>query len=218
MDGLFCYWSMQMKVEKLIAGVLVLIFSAPGCFGGEEAFPYRLSGVVFAGDEGSIAIIEMADGKEKLFREGDRIGQERIVEIGEKQVRLVGEAGESVLVLQGSPALSFPDSGEVPLSGGIPSFEKKVEQLERRLTDIEEKKARDEAARTLLNSMLGLPPDALITKVNDRPVESPSEVVTRLEKILEKGDPSPVAFTVDGVAGTDRVYRYPENEEQPESR
>ncbi len=201
-----------MKAQRLVAGILVAIFSAHGdC--SEDAFPYRLSGVVFSGDDRSVAIIEMADGKEQLFRKGDRIGHATIVEIGEKQVRLVTGTGESVLELQVSPTLSFPDTGKVPLSAGIPSFGKKLEQLSRRLADAGGRGQQDGAAGTLLNSMLGLPPGAVITKVNDRPVASVTDVVTRLEKILEKNDPSPVAFTVQGVEGTDRVYRYPERAE-----
>jgi len=196
-----------MTIRGLIAGGLMMACSASG-FALAEQFTYRLSGVIFLGNDRSTAIIEMEDGAQRRFRKGDRVGGNRIIEILEKQVRLSIDDGEIILFLKGSRSGSR--AAEVtPITADAPLLAKQVAQLSRRFPAAEDSQDRA-AVKSTLNKMLGLPPGAIITAVNDERVGSSFETVGRLEQILQDADPAPVSFNVTGVPGTDRIYRFPQ--------
>jgi hypothetical protein len=67
---------------------------------------YRLAGIVAVGESRFLAVIEMPDGRQGLFRAGDTLGSARIRDISRSEVRMEVNGREVALSLRGNPKLS----------------------------------------------------------------------------------------------------------------
>src|SRR5262245_32917259 len=74
---------------------------------------YRLAGIVAATGKGAVALIELPDGRQRLFREGDTLGDGRISEITAAGVRVELVHEDLLLRLRGSPILVASARAEV---------------------------------------------------------------------------------------------------------
>src|SRR6186997_1453315 len=66
---------------------------------------YRLAGIVGTADERAVALIELPDGRQRLFRKGDALGDGRIREITAVGVRVELAHEDLLLRLRGNPIL-----------------------------------------------------------------------------------------------------------------
>ena len=72
----------------------------------DEDSDYRLAGIVAVGPERLLAVIEMPDGRQGLFRSGDALAGGRITDITRTEVHIAVGADQLVLSLRGNPKLS----------------------------------------------------------------------------------------------------------------
>ena len=72
---------------------------------------YRLAGIIGSASEGALALIELPDGLQRLFRTGDALGSGRIRAITTSGVRIEMGQEDLLLRLRGKPLLvaSTPD-------------------------------------------------------------------------------------------------------------
>src|SRR5262245_50062263 len=82
---------------------------------------YRLAGIVTVGPERLLAVIEMPDGRQGLFRSGDALGDGHIGDITRSDVRVEMHGQNFLLSLRGNPRLSA--AAPVQSEDQIPDYE-----------------------------------------------------------------------------------------------
>jgi hypothetical protein len=166
----------------------------------------RVAGIIDTGHS-RIAMVELADGSTRLVREGDDLGQGKVVEITPDGIRLALADGEQLLRLGGSFS-----SGAEPRNLDEMTRAALLQEVRRasgatKSATAGEPEAKAEAAPSNLNSILGLPPSATITSINDRPVGSAGQALNVFEDaLLGEGG---IMVAVSGVEGTKQVYLHP---------
>jgi hypothetical protein len=99
---------MTRSSEALIAGRRCIILAAlmlSSLATMASGTNYRLAGIVGAAGDGAVALIELPDGRQRLFREGDVLGDGRIRDITAAAVRVELGREDLILRLRGSPLL-----------------------------------------------------------------------------------------------------------------
>jgi len=164
----------------------------------------RVAGIIDTG-QSRIAMVELADGSTRLVREGDDLGQGKVVEITPDGIRLALADGEQLLRLGGS----FP-SGAEPRDLNEMTRTALLQEVRRASGATKSATAGEpqaKAAPSNLNSILGLPPSATITSINDRPVRSAGQALNVFESaLLGEGG---IMVAVSGAEGTKQVYLHP---------
>ena len=199
------------RFRKPVVGLIALLgFSIS--FAADES--YRLAGSILTDDHGiTLALVEKPDGTQQLLREGDSIDGGTVVEITSKTVRLQFDSEELVLKLAGSDNQEAVMSMQYRQEDYADSESKSVglealAEISRLAESTETTESRKRASQVL--SHLDLPADALITAVNDQPVESPDEALQKIAANID-ANPDQVAgflFRISIVAsgGNKRVY------------
>ena len=196
---------------------------------------YRLAGIVSVGENRFLAVIEMPDGRQGLFRAGDALGTARIRDIGRSEVRMEVDGREVSLSLRGNPRLSAaaPVVEDVEMTPDEPGGTSEVrsqplfyEDTERLLasaarsggqvgtTGTPALAATDAAADALsarLGEVLGVPPGARIVAVDGAPVNSPQDVLDKVLPLLDLG--RAVRLNITGGGDVQVIYITPVEDE-----
>jgi hypothetical protein len=223
--------------------VQVAAFAALLCAGAARGADrdYRLAGIVSVGTDRLIAVIEMPDGRQGLFREGDALGDGRIRDVTRAGVRVQLEGGDVLLTLRGNPRLS----GAVPVADtddmggdyspdgpeGDPSvrtqplfYQDTVELLTSAAlatldasTGLGDKGLPPEIGTEILasrlNEVLGVPVGARIVGVDRDPVTTPQEVIDAVVPRLNDG--SAVRLSLSEAGDIEAIYITPVDEQAP---
>jgi len=175
---------------------------------------YRLAGIVTVGPERLLAVIEMPDGRQGLFRTGDAVGDGRIRDITRSDVRIEMHGQNFLLSLRGNPRLSaaapiqtadedVPDD-EINTDPKVRKQPLFYEDTVRLLTSVDHSGATANAGGTPaehgsdksgypdtlspgLNELLGVPQGARIVAVDGSPVHSPQEIIDKVVPLLNLG-------------------------------
>jgi hypothetical protein len=199
--------------NRACALILALFcFSSP--LFAADAPDYRLAGIVSVGPERLLAVIEMPDGRQGLFRTGDALGDGHIRDITRSDVRVEMRGQNFLLSLRGNPRLSaaapvhtedenVPDyqTNTDPKVLNQPLF---YEDTVRLLTSLPrlggtasaggaaadqgtDKNGNTDAHSPGLNELLGVPQGARIVAVDGTPVHSPQEIIDKVVPALNLG-------------------------------
>ena len=199
---------------------------------------YRLAGIVAAGSEGSIALIELPDGRQRFFRAGDALGDGRIREINAAGVRIELAHEDLVLRLRGNPMLLARAPEEVQsVADDETDVEHDDNDTEAGRDDVESNRqlsASDvmrlltstqdtgepraggqppsaEALRRQLNDLLEIPADALVTGVDQASVSTPQQAIEALASRLDQG--GSVRLTVSGAGALETIVLSSDSEQ-----
>jgi hypothetical protein len=217
--------------------ILVLIGIAAGVL-AEAAPDYRLAGIVAVGADRLLAVIEMPDGRQGLFRAGDALGDGRIRDITRADVRVEMNGQELVLSLRGNPKLSAAvpvvEAHEDDAMVEAPSEDTTTRtqplfyaDTVRLLTSVRGDPADKQdpgttaAVATLngasagalsarLNELLGVPSGAQIVGVNGAPASSPQDVIDKIVPLL--GEARPVRLDISGATDIQTIVITPVDE------
>ena len=174
---------------------------------------YRLAGIVSVGPERLLAVIEMPDGRQGLFRTGDALGDGHIRDITRGDVRVEMHGQDFLLSLRGNPRLSA--AAPVPTEDeNVPDYETNTdpkvlnqplfyEDTVRLLTSLPRTAGMASAGGAAekstdgngnvdthspgLNELLGVPQGARIVAVDGSPVHSPQEIIDKVVPLLNLG-------------------------------
>jgi len=188
---------------------------------------YRLAGIVAATGKGAVALIELPDGRQRLFREGDTLGDGRIREITAAGVRVELGHEDLLLRLRGNPILVASAGDETASAEGdeeaaaAPDDEGEGEtehnqqlsasEITSLLTSAREaSQARppaqpqsSEALRKQLNESLEISSDARVTAVDQVSVSTPQEAIEALASRLDQGGSA--QLTVSNAGGVQTI-------------
>ena len=196
-------------VRWFIAASLMLTALAAA---GAPETNFRLAGIVGAGGQDSIALIELPDGRQRLYRTGEMLGEGRLREITAHGVR-IELAGEDLLLrLRGNPRIlsarveaqaddqsdaeqyaESDDEGE-PAQIATRTQQLSASETARLLASAQPASQSGasvqpqlaEGVRDRLNELLEIPADARIAEVNDVRVNTPQEAIEALASHLEQ--------------------------------
>jgi hypothetical protein len=221
------------RFRRLVAA-LALVLAAGAFAAGDD---YRLAGIIAVAPDRLIAVIEMPDGRQGLFRAGDTLGEGRIREISRAGVRVETKDGDVLLSLRGNPRLSAAapiiDEGDVveqvaeetPAVRNQPLFYEDTVKL---LTSVArastaqappagaatatgEAGASVDALTARLGELLGVPAGARIVAVDRDAVHSPQEVIDAVIPRLNSG--RAVRLSLTGAGELQALYLTPVEEE-----
>ncbi len=175
---------------------------------------YRLAGIVTVGTERLLAVIEMPDGRQGLFRTGDALGEGRIGDITRSDVRVEMHGQNFLLSLRGNPRLSAASPMQTE-DEDVPDYETNTdpkvlnqplfyEDTVRLLTSLPrtagmasaggagaddgiDKSANADTHSPGLNELLGVPQGARIVAVDGAAVHSPQEIIDKVVPLLNLG-------------------------------
>jgi hypothetical protein len=155
---------------------------------------------ILSSERGSKALIEIADGEQRWFREGDRVAGAILTTIAPHEITLQGPDGSFRLPLRGAPV---PVTDAVAEEASPPSrHEAREFQVLALLSEINSvepvagESYEDAAARTL-NTALGLGADARITAVGRVQVATADEARQELQRQLGGAEVAPVRLTLE---------------------
>ena len=199
---------------------------------------YRLAGIVAAGSDSFMAVIELPDGRQQLFRAGDVLGNGKIREITSTGARIELAGRELVLSLRGNPKLvaearveTTPIDDNVDLDEAAAIADNMdLEQNSRRqqlffpetvrmLTSMQGASQPQpgatpppaEALHEQLNHLLEVPASARIVAVDQVNVSTPQETIEALIRRLNEGGVTRLA--VSGAGALETVYLTPIDEQ-----
>jgi hypothetical protein len=228
------------KTYERVARALILAFvGVAGGVSADAAPDYRLAGIVAVGSDRLLAVIEMPDGRQGLFRSGDALGEGRIRDITRSDVRVEINGQDLLLSLRGNPKLSaavpvvetYEDEPfvEAPpedvTTRNQPLFYADTVRL---LTSARggaggsqvagepaaaagpADAATAEALSTRLNELLGVPSGARIIGVNGVLTGSPQEVIDKIVPLL--GEARPVRLDISGAGDVQTILITPVDE------
>jgi hypothetical protein len=227
--------------ERAARALIVAILGVAGGALADAPPDYRLAGIVAVGQEHLLAVIEMPDGKQALFRTGDALGSGRIRDITPTDVRVEMNGQDLLLSLRGNPKLS----AAVPVAEAPPEEETLVEVPSEDITTRNQPLFYDDTVRLLktvaateasptgataaapggengavpqplaarLNELLGVPPGAQIVAVDESPVGTPQDVIDKIVPLL--GTARPVRLRVTGAGDLQTIVISPVESEFP---
>jgi len=211
--------------SRCIAAAILMLSSLASASAAETN--YRLAGTVGTAGAGAVAVIELPDGRQRLFREGDALGDGRIREITAAGVRVELEHEDLLLRLRGKPILvasardevaspaeetesASADDGSEGEGEGERNQQLAAPEVTRLLTSARDaSQARpveqSQAAETLrgqLNESLEIPADARITAVDQVSVSTPQEAIEALASRLDRGGSARLTVSTAGTVQT----------------
>ena len=191
--------------------LLALLALAGSVFSADNP-EYRLAGIVAVGPDRLLAVIEMPDGRQGLFRSGDTLGEGRIKNITRSDVHVEMKGQTFLLSLRGNPKLSASspivdeEDGDEPEEASEDATVRNqplfYEDTVRLLTSVarananatpngaaaaQGKGATAESLSAKLGELLGVPPGARIVAVDGASVQSPQEVIDKVVPLLGLG-------------------------------
>lgn len=149
---------------------------------------YRLSGIVRLDGGERLAVIQRPQGNHQIYRADDEVDGNRLLEIGDRWVRIRFPDGEHRLFLSGGEAIETSPGPEVSVPT-VSSVEVTPE-LVSRLDDVASPRDRAgdaNTARRALNATLGLPANARLVAVDHEPVGPTEQMTERLAGMLGEG-------------------------------
>ena len=201
---------------------------------------YRLAGILATGSGESIALIELSDGRQRLFRIGDAVGDGKVREITAVGVRIELAEEDLILRLRGNPQLVASALG-APIDDERAQSDDEAAQSDGEAARDERHNVRNqqlgaseaagllaaarraskpgpgaqplspESLREQLDSLLEVPEGGQIVAVNDVPVQTPEEVIHALAARL--GETSSVRLTVSGAGALGTIVLTPDSEQ-----
>jgi hypothetical protein len=211
------------RMRNIVVAVLALpTFAAAAA----PETSYRLAGIIAAGSESFIAVIELPDGRQQLFRTGDALGNGKIREITSTHARIELAGRELLLSLRANPKLvaearveATPIDDNVDLEQNSRRQQLFFPDTVRMLTSMQRASqpqpgATPPAAETLreqINHVLEVPPTARIVAVDQVNVNTPQETIEALIRRLNEGGVTPLA--VSGAGALETVYLTPIDEQ-----
>ena len=220
-----------------------LILAILGIAGGaiaDSAPDYRLAGIVAVGQDHLLAVIEMPDGKQGLFRAGDALGSGRIRDITRSDVRVEMNGQDLLLSLRGNPKLSAavpvveaPEEDDTIAQAPTEDVTTRKQPLFYGDTVRLLNSARGGAAEpqtagatatangapaatgeqlsTRMNELLGVPAGARIVAVDGSAASSPQDVIDKVVPLLGAG--RAVRLDVTGAGDLQTIYITPVEED-----
>ena len=206
-----------MTKNRLSFALALLLISGVAHAAGAE---YRLAGII-APDQGkALALIELPNGEQQLFREGDLLDNGMVAEIRPTGVRIELPNGDLLLELVGTGLVVMDEPGEYrrgeyETTGTHRGPATNLTAISQLAEDSEAEEARDYALKVM--NYLKLPADARITAVADQPVASTSEAVKAIAQKIEEQDSEKSGFqfvlSISDAAGNKRIYILRDGEE-----
>ena len=187
---------------------------------------YRLAGIITAGSESFVALIELPDGRQQLFRTGDVLGNGKISEITSTGAHIDVAGRQLLLSLRGNPKLVAEARVEAaPIDDNL-DFEQNSRRQQlffpdtvRTLTLMLRTSQPQPGAtppgaeilRKQINHLLEVPASARIVAVDQVNVNTPKETIEVLIDRLNQGDVTRLAISGAGVLET--VFLTPVDEQ-----
>jgi hypothetical protein len=194
---------------------------------GAPETSYRLAGVIGAGSErGLVAVIELPDGRQALFRAGDVVGNGHIREITSTHARIELAGRELLLSLRGNPKLVA--EARVELVPGDDDGDREESSRRQQLPFADAVRflnsiqgagssqalaapAAADALREEINHVLEMPAGTRIVAVDQFSVDTPEEALEALVGRLSEGGVTRVAVT--GAGSLETVWLAPIDEQ-----
>jgi len=197
-----------MKNNRLIIGVLLLLVTF-SC--GADELPYRLVGIVTPSDNNKFVLIESRDGKQKIYRLHDSLGDGTIVEISSHTIKVQRPDEDFLLHLAG---VSSSDGAQMkePKATQFSATRKSSRKVQKALHELLSQSRKGNEAELIsgINHLLRLPETAWIVAVDGRSVTSPENGLEVLLNSLREGE-SP-RLTLSGVPDLHEVRVFSEQE------
>lgn len=199
-----------MRKSGIIFGTVLLL--SLGTVVASQA-TYRLAGIIAPAQGSAMALIELPDGEQQLFRAGDTIENGRVASITVDTVRLEFANSELVLQLEGT-------GNPVPIT--VTEYRREdyldIETLRLEAGNLEAISSlagsdemtdpKETASRMLAH--LNLPPSARIAAVNDEPVSSPTEALRKMAASIDsqedQGGGLQLVVSITQDVGNRRIY------------
>ena len=205
---------MSISVSKLSqTAILAVAVWLPSAQADNE---YLLTGVISASGGGkAFAVIEQADGQQRLVSEGDSLGDGRVKKIHTETntVRLELPGGDVVLTLRGSahPVEHVEGYRIEDFQEESPSVLTLDDSAVQGLLELagQAQKLGEEKSIVRLNKLLGLSSGASIAAFNEEQVDSSAQLLEQLAGVLAKGEDGVTHVGTISVAddlGHRRVY------------
>ena len=181
---------------------------------------YRLAGIIAPANGNALALIELPGGEQQLFRQGDALGDGRVVDIDATSVRLEFPDGDVLLELAGTGFVVVDEPTEYRRQdyqniGTHPVAPEKLAEVSRLADSEEEVEAKDLALKVMKN--LNLPVDARITAVADQPVSSIDEALEamagEIKENADKASPYQFVLSISDASGNKRMYVFNDESE-----
>jgi hypothetical protein len=195
---------------------------------------YRVAGIVAGYPGAAIAVIELPDGRQRSYREGDLLDEGTIREITPGSVRIEFPEDDLILRLRGSPQLAANRSAgaaantEQGAAEEVGSEEASAEEAMRnqqlgsndvaRLLAAAERTRHASDAETAseivaahLNDILEIPAEAVVVAVDEVPVASPAAALDALAAQLGEG--ATASVTVSGAEDLRTIVVAPDPEQ-----
>lgn len=195
---------------------------------------YRVAGIVAGYPGAAIAVIELPDGRQRSYREGDLLDEGTIREITPASVRIEFPEDDLILRLRGSPQLAAnriaqasanaeqgdaeeDGSEEAPAEDAMRNQQLGSNDVARLVAAAERTRHADDAesasesAAAHLNEILEIPAEAVVVAVDEVPVASPAAAVDALAAQLGEGATATV--TVSGAGDLRTIVVAPDSEQ-----
>lgn len=182
--------------------------------------PYRLSGIIVNDMGGSIAIIELPNGKTAMVHKDDAFENGRILEISEKAILVHYPQGDRRYWLA---SIGLIPTDHRPLNDELPPVIAKGDSGQTLLrtlakvpvvTQLDELISSGRAKTRALNDMLGplleLPKQANIVEIDHQPLGTSIDSVTSIRESLAKGNV--VSLSIEGDLSARMIYLMPKSE------
>jgi hypothetical protein len=199
-------------MRRLTLASVALLFTSIA-LAGENS--YRLAGSIVTADQGTrLALVETADGTQRLLREGDSIDGGLITEITRDRVFL--QFGDQVLILKlegtDEPPIVAPAEyarEDYPVSEPIPPVDAHVLNAISILIASSNEEDSEKTVSEVLR-LLGLPAQARVSAVNDQGVDSPAEalreIAAQVDARPKDGTGLSMVISLAAIEGNRRVY------------
>jgi hypothetical protein len=215
--------------------VLALLGCYAGCVavGAQEA-TYRVAGTMVVSAGRSLAVIERAAADAVLVGPGDELDGGRVIEIGERYVRLSFPDRDLLLPLTGGPAQIVPASAHTPpsalpheappgtspheaFSRRVPSrqlafaVDKLSAALEHDAAPVQRAGYAADAGRviaSLLDELIGFPAGSAVRTINGQSFSSVAQGLDLVQALAEQG--LTVRFELDGPESGQPLYVFPD--------
>jgi len=170
--------------------------------------PYRVAGIIDLGDGHRLTVIELPAGKHRLLREGEAVGDVRVLEISAQWVRLQFPEGERrlrLMGLEGEGPRAMPATSPSPAPSVRRVSRATMERLDELVSTMDAGGVGGVAAE--FNNLLQLPDHARIVAVNEGTMVSPEGTVRSVRDALANGETT--RLSVAGAPGLARLYVMP---------